>query len=435
MNLNVFFEFYKFRFKYNVISFETETILPTKIYKDLNIQALPIYSLGRITRIVHGELLQLGFSPSGFSNLRSSIEDYAKEFSYNPVEDYFRSLDKIYNPAKDPFSDLFKTLKLQEHVTSPTVAKGIKMYMRKWFIQVASAACTSDTWSDKIFNNVLIFTGRQGIGKTRWVQSLFPAPIQQYCTGSGSIDVHSFRSDKVKQAIELQNTLICNINEIDMLFKKKTYSAFKSMLDENTAKMVLPYGRSATTMVRRTVFIGSTNKEDFLVDQSGNRRISIIPVEDLEFEHDIDLDQLWAHVMHWYLAKEKWWLDGDKEDEASAKLVQTALNAQNMYMGDEFLVEEFDNYFDPDKPERWYRKMQFKNVRAVIPQLSSIRVNSHDFRAARESFTLWLKQTRYGKIIPKSKKTRAPQYYLVPPLKNTESVASFRQVAQQTKDN
>jgi predicted P-loop ATPase len=429
-NLQTYFEFFKFQFKYNIININTEITLPENICKTLGLTTKPIDSLGTITRVVTSELLKLGFSTSHYASLSGSIEDHAKKFAYNPIEDYFRGLKDVYDPTKDPFGELMSTIKLQDHARALPHTRAVGMFMRKWFIQVAAAACTSNTHSDRIFNNLLIFTGAQGIGKTKWVQSIFPKKIKQYCAGSGSLDVQNFRTDKVKQAIELQGTLICNINEIDTLFHPKKYSAFKQLLDENTNKMVMPYGRDATTMIRRTVFIGSTNKEDFLVDHSGNRRITIIPTESLNFRHDVDLDQLWAHVMHWYEDGEKWWMEDKDPRERLAIQTQKLFNNQNMYMGDEFLIEDFDAYFDTEAKSIHYRQWTYKQVRQVIPSLSQLKVNSKDFKESRNSFILWLRQTKFGKVLKKKKTTRAAQFYLVPPLQESDKVTSFRQVAE-----
>jgi predicted P-loop ATPase len=433
-NLLEFFEFYKYQFKYNTVTFETECLIPEKTLTSLGRPKGTLYQLGAISRIVQSELLKLGFSPSGFGNLTKSIEDHAKLFPYNPVEIYFRKLKDIYDPTATPFDELFETLDLQDHVNTGKLKDAMRLFLRKWLIQVAAAANTSDTYSNKIFNSVLIFVGGQGIGKTRWVQALFPRAIEHYCASSGSVDVQSFRTDKVKQAIELNNTLISNINEIDTHFRKKNYSAFKQLLDENTSKMVLPYGRSATTMVRRTVFIGSTNKEDFLVDHSGNRRFTIIPVNRLDFEHDIDLDQLWSHVMHWYMSKEKWWLDKNNIQESSAMQVQQYTNLQNMSIGNEFLVDEFESRFDSTAPKRRYKRMVFKQIAAYIPQLSAITINSKQYQEAKETLQLWLKKTRYGETVAKAKASNASQFYLVPPSVATADTASFRQVADENSD-
>ena len=434
-NLHIYFDFFKFQFKYNIITTETEVVLPETICDTLQLPHKPLTSLDATTRVVSSELLKLGFSVSHFMSLRGSIEDRAKQFAYNPIEDYFTSLENIYDPTQDPFQDLLATISLQEHAKPLNHKKAIGLFIRKWLIQVAAAACTSTQYSTRIFNNLLIFTGAQGIGKTRWVQALFPEKIKHYCAGSGSLDVQNFRTDKVKQAIELQGTLICNINEVDTLFQPKKYSAFKQLLDENTNKMVMPYGREATTMVRRTVFIGSTNKDDFLVDQTGNRRITLIPSSKLEYEHTVDLDQLWAHVMHWYNDGEKWWLDHNNPDENAAISTQKLFNNHNMYIGDEFLVEDFDSYFDTESKSIHYTKWTYKQVRQVIPSLAQLKINSKDFKESRDAFVLWLKQTKFGRVLPKARSTRAAQFYLVPPLRTAESTASFRQAAQEYKDN
>lgn len=105
-----------------------------------------------------------------------------------------------------------------------------------------------------------------------------------------------------------------------------------------------------------------------------------------------------------------------------------------MYIGDDFLLEEFDDFFDAETKKRQYKKWTFKQVRAIIPQLANLRINSRDFREAREAFSLWLKQTRHGSIIPKGKGKRVPQFYLVPPVKQDKGATSFRQVANENTE-
>jgi len=429
-NLETYLKFYKYRMRYNLISMDTEVTMPAAIMKQLSYPSLQINDIDTVYRIISSELLKLNFSTSNYASLRDSLIDYSKINTYNPVEEYFNSLSQIYDPSKDPLTDLMSTITPTAEYHSDRMLKAITLFMRKWLIQVAAAANTSVSYSNRIFNNILIFTGAQGIGKTKWVASIFPKSIRRYCAGSGSLQVNQFRSDNVKQAMELQHTLICNINEIDVLFQPKNYSKFKQLLDENTNNMVLPYGRSTTTMTRRTVFIGSTNKTDFLVDQTGNRRITVLPVTDLNFKHHVDIEQLWAHVMHWYKSGENWWLERNLNSEEEAAIIsQQQINNRNMFIGDELFVEDLDMYYDLEAKSIHYKKVTFRDVRNVIPSLQPAKTNSKMFKSAKSSFILWLKQTKHGKVIQKAESARSAQYYFCPPLRSDESKTSFRQIA------
>lgn len=427
-NLETYFKFYKYHMRYNVISDQVNVDMPKTIMDSLSSPLKTLSDIDTVHRIVSSELLKLNMATGNFVSLRNSILDYAQLNTYNPIEDYFKSLTNEYDPNEDPIKDLMETIIPEKSMCTVKFKKAMYWFIRKWLIQVVAAAHTSIDHSDRMFNNVLIFTGPQGAGKTKWVMSLFPKKIKTYCAGSGSLRVNQFRSDSVKQALELQRTLISNINEIDQLFNRKNYSAFKQMLDENTSTMVLPYGRAATTMTRRTVFVGSTNKSNFLVDQTGNRRFTIIPIESLDYNHSVDLKQLWAQAVSWYNAGENWWLDfADPKENAACKM-QASVNNRNMFMGDENLLEDLDTYFDlfADKPK--YTAVTFRAVRNAIPGLGTAAINSRAFKTAQSTFISWLKTTKYGEVLEKGKGPRAPQFYLVPPLISGTPLQTFRQL-------
>ena len=437
-NLDTYLKFYKYNMRYNVITLTPEIEMPETVISKLSYVSNKTDDIDTAHRIISSELLKLNMSAAGFVSLRGSLVDYAKINAYNPIEDYFKSLTSAYDASKDPLSDLVDTITVDPELGPMLVEKmeyAKRKFIRKWLIQVVAAAHTSTTYSNNMFNNVLIFTGDQGIGKTKWVMSLFPDSIKQYCAGSGSLQVQKFRSDAVKQAMELQRTLICNINEIDVLFSTKNYSAFKQMLDENTSTAVLPYGRSATVLTRRTVFIGSTNKSDFLVDQTGNRRITIIPAKGLNYKHSIDLEQLWAHATKWYNDGEKWWLEKTIPEENLAIDTQFKINFKNMFLGNENFIEDLDMYFNIKASSIFYEKVTFRHIRTCIPGLSGLALNTKVFREAKEAFVNWLRQTKHGKVIPKTRSTRAAQYYLAPPLRASIPLTTLKQVASTPKED
>ncbi|MBF0461686.1 MAG: conjugal transfer protein TraC, partial [Magnetococcales bacterium] len=67
---------------------------------------------------------------------------------------------------------------------------------------------------------------------------------------------------------------------------------------------------------RQTVFVGTTNNQEFLKDSTGNRRflpieVGIIDLDGLKNERE----QLFAEAVAAYKSGEKWWLDAAMEDE------------------------------------------------------------------------------------------------------------------------
>ena len=64
---------------------------------------------------------------------------------------------------------------------------------------------------------------------------------------------------------------------------------------------------------RRTVFGASVNDNHFLVDDTGNSRWWTIACESINFEHGIDMQQLFAQMAVYFRGGEQWWLTLEEE--------------------------------------------------------------------------------------------------------------------------
>jgi putative DNA primase/helicase len=64
------------------------------------------------------------------------------------------------------------------------------------------------------------------------------------------------------------------------------------------------------------VFCATVNRKDFLVDDTGNTRWWTLPVIKINYQHGIDMQQLWAQVYHLYRTeKPDWWLSPSEESQ------------------------------------------------------------------------------------------------------------------------
>ena len=83
-----------------------------------------------------------------------------------------------------------------------------------------------------------------------------------------------------------------------------------------TDELRLPYDRAFTTYQRRTAFYASVNAREFLTDTSGNRRFWVLAVKEINVNHGIDMQQVWAEIKEQYYIKgvKNWFLSPDERE-------------------------------------------------------------------------------------------------------------------------
>jgi len=216
----------------------------------------------------------------------------------NPVMDFIAA--KRWD-GRSRFDDLLNTIKTRHGYDRSL----LRMLLRRWLISaVAAAAKPSGFWS----KGVLVFQGEQSLGKTAWVRSLLPETMRDVMKIDALIDPNN--KDSVISAV---SHWICEIGELDGTLRKADIARLKGFISQDMDQFRRPYARTEGKYQRRTVFYASVNPEKFLIDDTGNVRFWTIPVDELLYEHDIDIQQLWAEVYEWFLDGETWWLTRDEE--------------------------------------------------------------------------------------------------------------------------
>lgn len=137
---------------------------------------------------------------------------------------------------------------------------------------------------------VPILIGGQGVGKTTAVKAMAPM-LDTF----SEIDLSSKRDADL--ARQVRGKLICELGELRGL-KTKESEAIKAWVTRTHEEWVPKYTEYTTTMARRCVFIGTTNEEEFLIDQTGNRRWLPLTVQGVcDFDAvERDRDQIWAQA-------------------------------------------------------------------------------------------------------------------------------------------
>jgi hypothetical protein len=114
-----------------------------------------------------------------------------------------------------------------------------------------------------------ILVGAQGAGKSMFARNLVPEDL----FAEISIDIELL----MKEAYRLHVAWLLELPEIDGYFKGKTIEKFKNLVTTRVDEVRRPYESLPSRLPRAFVMIGTTNRNQFLVDSTGNRRF--VPLE------------------------------------------------------------------------------------------------------------------------------------------------------------
>lgn len=167
------------------------------------------------------------------------------------------------------------------------------------------------------FDYTMIFTGPQGLGKSTFLKRM----SLNDSWFNDSLD--SLDSDKAAQS--LMGSWIVELAELKSLARTAGgVESVKRFLTAVQDKYRVPYERRADIFLRQCVFAGTTNKSDFLQDETGNRRFLIIqtgvnkPTKSLFVPEAIeDMKAAWAQAVHiWKTEQPELILPDSCRDEA-----------------------------------------------------------------------------------------------------------------------
>lgn len=167
------------------------------------------------------------------------------------------------------------------------------------------------------FDYTMIFTGPQGLGKSTFLKMM--ALNDSWFNDS----LDSLDSDKAAQS--LMGSWIVELAELKSLARTAGgVESVKRFLTAVQDKYRVPYERRADIFLRQCVFAGTTNKSDFLQDETGNRRFLIIqtgvnkPAKSLFVPEAIeDMKAAWAEAIHiWKEERPELLLPDSCRDEA-----------------------------------------------------------------------------------------------------------------------
>lgn len=221
----------------------------------------------------------------------------ADENQFNPVLQWVRS---------KPWDGHSRLPELYATITSPE-EEAKNLLIRRWLI---TSVCMA------LYNGIdgagcLVLQGPQDLGKTWWTKKLVPDHIRnELIRTDATVDPKD--KDSVSQVISYW---ICELGEIGATFRKSDLDALKSFITRDHDTMRRPYGEGDKRYPRRTALIASVDQMIYLHDTAGNRRFWTIPCTAINSYHEIDMQQLWAEILHLIeVDGESWRLEPDEKE-------------------------------------------------------------------------------------------------------------------------
>lgn len=146
------------------------------------------------------------------------------------------------------------------------------------------------------FDDMPVLVGKQGEGKSTFVRWL--AMLDEFFR-----EVTEIEGQKGIEALE--GAWICEMGELLALTRAKDVEAVKSYVTRLCDSYRKPFDKRISDHKRQCIFIGTTNKQEFLTDKTGNRRYYPVICNTtgyalFDYEEGIknDIKQCWAEAKY-----------------------------------------------------------------------------------------------------------------------------------------
>ena len=221
-------------------------------------------------------------------------------------------------------------------------------------------------------DNCLILTGRQGLGKSWFVETM----ARGWTCTLGPIEGSGLRD-----TVMAMTRSWVTVADEGFAMKKADAEALKQFVTLTHDVIRLPYAREHVKLPRRQVIWGTTNDAVFLRAQEGNRRFLIVEVaEKLDFGKYSDeyVNQVWAEAVHiWKTSRDQYGLKDNpelflsSEDEAAAESVRSMATEEDSMTG---LIQA---YLDTLVPENWVERSPEERISWLRDEEQGIVSGTH----------------------------------------------------------
>ena len=298
----------RYRFRFNVLTEETEVADAANITNIVN--NIPDTHL-RYAKVDERWMNSLSMEAieTGIDCWDRDIQRFVRSrriSEYHPFTAYFEQLPEW--DGKDRVSALARRVS-----DDPVWVNGFHRWMlglsAQWMQFHPDTNNANSANSINRANSVapLLVSSRQGLGKSTFCRLLMPDALKAYYTES--YDLSSPASAEAKLAA----CGLINLDEFDKLSASKM-PLLKNLMQASALNIRKAYKRSASALPRIVSFIGTSNREDLLVDRTGSRRFLCVSLEHaIDCTTPVEYEQLYAQLKAELQSGERSWFNKEEE--------------------------------------------------------------------------------------------------------------------------
>ena len=258
-----------------------------------------------------------------------AILSVARQTSIHPVRDYLKKVEADTSIAAFDLDEVAKAFFRAD-------AKLHRVMVRKWLIGAVWRAFQAGCQMDYC---LVLQSEKQGLQKSTSLKAL--ASPEWFCSSVPEGDKDFL--------LNIHSCWIYELAELESVTGKRQSGHLKNLFTTSVDIFRVPYGRTNQKMPRHSVFCGSVNKQEFLRDDTGNRRYWVVPITGTEkLDRDALIaarDSIWKGAIIAYRNGELPMLP--EALEQLSEVQNDEFNAQDAWVG---MVEA---WMDGDPLMRW----------------------------------------------------------------------------------
>ena len=247
----------------------------------------------------------------------------AKDNEYDPVKLFLEQCYRNYDPEINENFDIAEVCQVLFGVSDPLYCQ----YFYRWLIGLVKRIWEPGCKFDEAF----VLQGEPACYKSTFFKIL-----------GGEYFTDAMIATDKDGLLTMAKNWIIEWSELDSMTAKTYHGIIKSFLSRSDDFYREPYAREAMSHPRCSMIVGSTNRDTFLNDPTGNRRFWIIPIPK---KHKIPIDFLQAcreKLLGWTVWK---YLDGETcvlPDEFKALQAEANKQWDQAHLWSEILADFLD---------------------------------------------------------------------------------------------